>query len=125
MQQIEQSIERYLAAMDTADRTQSEVAEAKSCMVLPAGNVGAAKRHLEIAAGADFWDRTAGLGHRGTCWMGRVGLAQARLRAATSAPGCTFATEGLASGERRGRLRLIFIGFLVPWCADRSAFGRP
>ena len=27
MEQIEQSIERYLAAMDTADRTQSEVAE--------------------------------------------------------------------------------------------------
>jgi transposase len=30
MEQIEQSIERYLAAMDTADRTQSEVAEAKT-----------------------------------------------------------------------------------------------
>lgn len=30
MQQIEESIERYLAAMDTADRTQSEVAEAKA-----------------------------------------------------------------------------------------------
>ena len=30
MQQIEQSIERYLAAMDTADRTRSEVAEAKT-----------------------------------------------------------------------------------------------
>ena len=30
MQQIEQSIERYLAAMDTADRTHSEVAEAKT-----------------------------------------------------------------------------------------------
>ncbi len=29
MEQIEQSIERYLAAMDTADRTQSEVAEAQ------------------------------------------------------------------------------------------------
>jgi transposase len=30
MEQIEQSIERYLAAMDTADRTQSEVAEPKA-----------------------------------------------------------------------------------------------
>jgi transposase len=30
MQQIEQSIERYLAAMDTADRTHCEVAEAKT-----------------------------------------------------------------------------------------------
>src|SRR5215831_13196704 len=30
MAQIEESIERYLAAMDTADRTQSDVAEAKS-----------------------------------------------------------------------------------------------
>ena len=30
MTQIEESIERYLAAMDTADRTQSDVAEAKS-----------------------------------------------------------------------------------------------
>ncbi len=30
MEQIEQSIDRYLAAMDTADRTQSEVAEAKT-----------------------------------------------------------------------------------------------
>ena len=30
MEQIEQSIERYLAAMDTAERTQSEVAEAKT-----------------------------------------------------------------------------------------------
>ncbi|MCW3481089.1 IS1182 family transposase [Neisseriaceae bacterium JH1-16] len=30
MAQIEQSIDRYLAAMDTADRTQSEVAEAKT-----------------------------------------------------------------------------------------------
>ena len=30
MEQIEESIERYLAAMDTADRTQSEVAEAKT-----------------------------------------------------------------------------------------------
>ena len=30
MAQIEQSIERYLRAMDTADRTQSEVAEAKT-----------------------------------------------------------------------------------------------
>ena len=30
MAQIEQSIERYLAALDTADRTQSDVAEAKS-----------------------------------------------------------------------------------------------
>ena len=30
MEQIEQSIERYLAAMDTADRTQSEVAEPKT-----------------------------------------------------------------------------------------------
>ena len=30
MEQIEQSIERYLAAMDSADRTQSEVAEAKT-----------------------------------------------------------------------------------------------
>ena len=29
-EQIEQSIDRYLAAMDTADRTQSEVAEAKT-----------------------------------------------------------------------------------------------
>ena len=29
MEQIEQSIERYLAAMDTADRTQSEVARAQ------------------------------------------------------------------------------------------------
>lgn len=30
MEQIEQSIDRYLGAMDTADRTQSEVAEAKA-----------------------------------------------------------------------------------------------
>jgi phage shock protein A len=30
MAQIEESIERYLAAMDTADRTQSEFAEAKA-----------------------------------------------------------------------------------------------
>ncbi len=30
MVQIEESIERYLAAMDTADRTQSEFAEAKA-----------------------------------------------------------------------------------------------
>ncbi len=30
MEQIEQSIDRYLAAMDTADRTQSDVAETKS-----------------------------------------------------------------------------------------------
>ncbi|WP_141679708.1 transposase, partial [Pseudomonas sp. EGD-AKN5] len=30
MEQIEKSIERYLAAMDTADRTQSDVAEAKA-----------------------------------------------------------------------------------------------
>ena len=30
MEQIEQSIDRYLGAMDTADRTQSEVAEAKT-----------------------------------------------------------------------------------------------
>lgn len=30
MEQIERSIERYLAAMDTADRTQSDVAEAKT-----------------------------------------------------------------------------------------------
>ena len=30
MEQIEQSIERYMAAMDTADRTQSEVAEPKA-----------------------------------------------------------------------------------------------
>ena len=30
MEQIEQSIERYLAAMDTADRTQPDVAEAKT-----------------------------------------------------------------------------------------------
>ena len=30
MEQIDQSIERYLAAMETADRTQSEVAEAKT-----------------------------------------------------------------------------------------------
>ncbi|HCL3245895.1 TPA: IS1182 family transposase [Pseudomonas aeruginosa] len=31
MEQIEKSIDRYLAAMDTADRTQSDVAEAKTC----------------------------------------------------------------------------------------------
>lgn len=31
MEQIEKSIDRYLAAMDTADRTQSDVAEAKAC----------------------------------------------------------------------------------------------
>jgi len=30
MAQIEQSIDRYLAAMDTADRTQSEGAEART-----------------------------------------------------------------------------------------------
>lgn len=30
MEQIEQSIDRYLAAMDTADRSQSDVAEAKT-----------------------------------------------------------------------------------------------
>ena len=30
MEQIEKSIDRYLAAMDTADRTQSDVAEAKT-----------------------------------------------------------------------------------------------
>jgi transposase len=30
MEQVEQSIDRYLAAMDTADRTQSDVAEAKT-----------------------------------------------------------------------------------------------
>jgi len=40
MEQIEQSIERYLAAMDTADRTQSEVAEPKAVRRLITASAG-------------------------------------------------------------------------------------